>query len=77
MLGPASHPTGVRGLKHIEGCGVTIPTMSHHRGAWIETIQYEMDPEGNRRTPQGAWIETVSGARAKTHHGVAPHRGAG
>ena len=55
-----SHPTRVRGLKHIHRDGFYhLIVVAPHAGAWIETVKTTLGTLKSVVAPHaGAWIET-------------------
>ena len=72
MIG-MSHPTWVRGLKHINGIGsVNTEKVAPYVGAWIETFHCLKPEFFDGVAPYvGAWIETldedIASAIVKSH----------
>ena len=75
---PASHPTGVRGLKSAVPAGeVARVVVAPHWGAWIE-IQDRLPTRAEHEVAPhwGAWIEIWTYAHHAQNASVAPHWGA-
>ena len=72
-----SHPSWVRGLKHLSSIIVLSYIVAPLVGAWIETMpKASKSAEGKVAPLVGAWIETGHAARLKAGSSVAPLVGA-
>ena len=59
LKGGLSHPTRVRGLKHLLNWHYTSTKFAPHTGAWIETPVNDAATASREFAPHtGAWIET-------------------